>query len=1177
MSLGEKRRRIFEITPMRKRPLVARGKRVRTLCCFILSVVLNLCCLTRPCFADAENVEISPVDLALLRAVRDNDPNAIQVALQAGGTLNPSESMFAPANVAIMYDRMEALAFLLDKGANVDDAFFAAVAFAKVDALELVAKRAKPSEELRTRLWVLVPDASFRGFLGHWRQYFASLIDSTLLPRSEQPWPRPEFVESSNAPEIKLLNALLVIAGPLDENTAQEFRAAAVKNGEVLLSDWIEAHVDTLPPLPIAQLAQQTISLGNSAGLEALVARGFSMKDLPDGGYSAVASLADFGDAAMMQLAIDLGARLNPITPEEPRSPISVSAGSGFSHLIDMLVTAGADPDLPSGNSWPLREAVRSGENKATAQLLAAGAKADRLDRNGATAVHFLADDNYFNFGRRHIGPGHIQAMQSLVGAGLDPNAVDDNGDSIMASLLGKVDVAVLATLRDLGGLLDSSCYRRIIWLRNPDEWDWFFRIAGGNVNQQVEPFRYDDEVTLLEAAVGRSNYELGAYVLDAGAALPAHPASVLQEAISGYQSGLAVLKLLLARGVDPNVRLPNTHVPLSHALFRGNHDALLALLDSGGDPNIAGKDGSLLHDLIREELREPSKFQWNSAQQRAVALLVSRGLNLATADSHDQTVFQLAESSHELSNALESAVALASSSERLPLHDAVRTGSVAAVSEALSKGAPINAKDSLGRSALNLSLAIGSVPIARLLLRHGAEVNVSAAIPGMSTDLSYFEDKRFRDLLLMRILADQLVTRVEDSSAELKLIEQSRSFTPADVAWSFSCDDIQCPPQDVRPLTGNATSHWTLIESTSSKSPGRGEFGIRRNRIEQIVVEKCDCINDYLIAYTWRLVNQAQFTLRGKGSISSCKFSYTQPSHCDPAITIAMPRWSDGQIDLVQDTDVANKKTLEARIKPGEQLALDRSLGEIRYELPAVQARFPRLDVVVQLPPEIAAAAIGDPSSENRARSYVALKKWKGLKSEALHAGTLEKLLYAKRLDVAGRTQSARMLEANYPLVVKQLLLTRASDIARLKKSIATFRGLLQAQLTFPAERLKLLIDTLDELAKASLSDGERASLETVRTGLEDALASALDTGASVEIASDSYFSEVDRLVFEYQALGLECIQFVAAGKEEGCAPPDDVREAVRDRVTAADVWLSDAQFDGRGAAIRRALGLSP
>ncbi len=148
-----------------------------------------------------------------------------------------------------------------------------------------------------------------------------------------------------------------------------------------------------------------------------------------------------------------------------------------------------------------------------------------------------------------------------------------------------------------------------------------------------------------------------------------------------------AMAEVLLRAGASPNVAAKDGATPLHSACSSGNVDVARALLAAGADTTLRNARGQTPLDAARASDRD-----------EVVALLEARpdaASNPAATDRAGRTA----------------------------LHRAVEAGDAAGVRRAIAGGVPLDAKDSLGRTALRNGLQRAAWEIAAILVDAGADV----------------------------------------------------------------------------------------------------------------------------------------------------------------------------------------------------------------------------------------------------------------------------------------------------------------------------------------------------------------------------------------------------------------------------------------------------------------------
>ncbi len=152
------------------------------------------------------------------------------------------------------------------------------------------------------------------------------------------------------------------------------------------------------------------------------------------GGPTAMMRAAARGDLETIHNLIDAGHPINAATSE----------GSALSRAIDnrqmnvamYLLSIGAKPDtgIPEGEASPLMKMARDGETHMVRLLLAAGADVDYADRNGDTALAQAARQ------------GNLTTVKALLAAGADVN-VSPSGHSLLMHIVSNNDLLLAQVL----------------------------------------------------------------------------------------------------------------------------------------------------------------------------------------------------------------------------------------------------------------------------------------------------------------------------------------------------------------------------------------------------------------------------------------------------------------------------------------------------------------------------------------------------------------------------------------------------------------------------------------------------------------------------------------------------------------------------------------------------------
>lgn len=347
-------------------------------------------------------------------------------------------------------------------------------------------------------------------------------------------------------------------------------------------------------------------------------------------------------------------------------TPLALACTNGHVEIIGQLLAAGADPNapLPEGET-PLMTASRTGVVAAVRALLAAGAAVNtREGWKGQTALMWA------------VAQGHAPVVKTLIEAGADVLARSTGGFTplLFAVRVGNRDSVSM--------LLD----------------------AGANVNDATR-----DGTSALVLAIMNLHYELAALLLDRGANPDADGpgGTALHAAVrahrpdwetlpdpepTGSLSALDLVKRLLVRGVRVNARMtrrPTRMNGLNYLNFVGATPFLLAaraadvtlmrvLVEHGADPRTPTGDGT-------------------------TPLMVAAGIGFyegVTYAASDADVTEAVQLTLDLGND----IAATNDAGETALHGAAVRGINPLVQMLVDRGAKLDARDALGRTALTFA-----------------------------------------------------------------------------------------------------------------------------------------------------------------------------------------------------------------------------------------------------------------------------------------------------------------------------------------------------------------------------------------------------------------------------------------------------------------------------------------
>lgn len=493
-------------------------------------------------------------------------------------------------------------------------------------------------------------------------------------------------------------------------------------------------------------------------------------------------------------------------------------------------------------------------------------------------------------------------------------------------------------------------------------------------------------------------------------------------------------------------------------------------------------------------------------------------------------------------------------------LHEAVAAGDLQRVSALVQAGESIDRKDATGRTPLSLSLQLGHIEITGFLLSRGAIIGTEPPADGIPADVDYAVEPRFQALFHARLSSQQLVDLSNSPSDDLATISKLLEYSPPDFVWQYSCRN-KCT--NGGNIAGGATAAVTFVHSSRVNTPGSTIFrvSVPQKNIDDVKG------SDLSAAFQRVLIRETIWTLRGGGTIQACEFSFAKPL-CFPSIQVALADGTTTPIVVVQGG-------FSKRIAGGQSVFLDRSEGDVRINADPADGKTPSIGVVVKLANRPTIDFKNGFDLGARIANYVQLTKWSAKRLAALARGDRESLIEAKTLATSARLLSSKMKVIRYDEVVLQLFTQRANDVRRLDRRVLDLRKLVQAHVEYPPEEIDLMLQKVDALL-ASADPVQKLPLQSVQDALEKSKRAALATGAAATVATDSYFAEIDRTVSDYQALGLELAQYISPEALQAHSPlSSEERADLSTRIASTDVLVTNASFAGRGALVKRALGL--
>ncbi|TYJ15760.1 hypothetical protein E1A91_A10G205600v1 [Gossypium mustelinum] len=281
------------------------------------------------------------------------------------------------------------------------------------------------------------------------------------------------------------------------------------------------------------------------------------------------------------------------------QTALHLACRRGSAELVEAILEyAEANVDvLDKDGDPPLVFALAAGSPECVLALIRRGADVQSRLRDG------------FGPSVAHVCAYHGQpdCMRELLLAGADPNAVDDEGESVLHRAVAKKYTDCALVILEYGGC------RSMAVLNSKNLTPLHLCVATWNVavvKRWVEVASPDEIADAIEipslvgtalcmAATLKKNHEIEGrelvrILLAAGADPTAQDAQHGRTAlhIAAMANDVELVKIILDAGVDVNIRNVHNTTPLHVALARGASSCIGLLLSSGADCNLQGDEG---------------------------------------------------------------------------------------------------------------------------------------------------------------------------------------------------------------------------------------------------------------------------------------------------------------------------------------------------------------------------------------------------------------------------------------------------------------------------------------------------------------------------------------------------------------------------------------------------------
>ena len=410
---------------------------------------------------------------------------------------------------------------------------------------------------------------------------------------------------------------------------------------------------------------------GHAIVVATLLAAGADVNAEDDAGYAPLHSAARFGHAIVVATLLAAGADVNAKTNKRNlhSTPLHSAAIGGRAHIVSLLLAAGAEVDAKTTNGdTPLHRSIwYGGQTSVVSVLLAAGADVNAKNNGGETplratchsdrcpawpdfAAHraaLIAAGGHWGeacaeplaVNRAHYSPPCLCESESLNAgtagcptpsrsacAGLNPPRLYDSDADMCGDLFYPCHDSAYRRLDNSGCMCPTGTWAH----GDPSGGEW----VGTRKSIPATAICHADHAPLAHdpdgwtVAIETNNPTLVAhFIADHGQDPDVDDALHL----AARHSALGIVKLLLARGANPDATDSDGDTPLHEAVQLSDtpdNVALISLLlDKGADPNIRNDHGWRPLDLAYDG----GEAQTWQARRGIMAALITGGADWAS------------------------------------------------------------------------------------------------------------------------------------------------------------------------------------------------------------------------------------------------------------------------------------------------------------------------------------------------------------------------------------------------------------------------------------------------------------------------------------------------------------------------------------------------------------------
>ena len=333
------------------------------------------------------------------------------------------------------------------------------------------------------------------------------------------------------------------------------------------------------------------------AAVRTLLTGGVDVNATQSDGTTALHWAAYHEDAAIAASLLKAGANVNAAN-RYGVPPLALACTNGNMALVRLLLDAGADANATmKGGETVLMMAARSGSVDAVKALLVRGARHDAAERRGQTALMWASAE------------GHAGVVKALIEAGADINATLDSGFTPLFFAVREGRIEVVRALLDAGIDVNAPLRRRE---RAPETAASYgpYKMAGRGTSPlllAVQNGHFELAIALVDAGANPNDMQTGFSPLHTLSWIRKPDSSDISDPSiptgSGRLTSLQFVREMVKRGANVNLRLekgtpkvPSTSsrigsegaTPFLLAADRSDVALMRLLLELGADPLLA-------------------------------------------------------------------------------------------------------------------------------------------------------------------------------------------------------------------------------------------------------------------------------------------------------------------------------------------------------------------------------------------------------------------------------------------------------------------------------------------------------------------------------------------------------------------------------------------------------------